>query len=129
MGILLVYDITDDRSFISAFLPIYFWFILNAFVALADIRRWHANIEQHASEGVNKILIGNKSDWTDKRAVPEELGRGLARELGVRFMETSAKLNEGVEEAFFTLARLVVSAWLLSFPLTLDVTAIARPGS
>jgi len=22
-----------------------------------DIRTWHANIEQHASEGVNKILI------------------------------------------------------------------------
>ena len=71
-----------------------------------DIRTWHANIEQHASEGVNKILIGNKSDWTDKRAVTEEQGRALAEELGIKFMETSAKVNEGVEEAFFTLARL-----------------------
>ena len=62
---------------------------------------------QHASEGVNKILIGNKADWTDKHAVPEELGRDLAHELGIKFMETSAKLNKGVEEAFFTLARLV----------------------
>lgn len=35
----------------------------------------------------------------------EEQGRELAEELGVRFMETSAKVNEGVEEAFFTLAR------------------------
>lgn len=33
-----------------------------------DIRTWHANVEQHASEGVNKILIGNKCDWTDKKA-------------------------------------------------------------
>lgn len=72
-----------------------------------DIRTWHANIEQHASEGVNKILIGNKSDWTDKRAVTEEQGRELANELGIKFMETSAKINEGVEEAFFTLARSV----------------------
>ena len=72
---------------------------------LVDIRTWHSNIEQHASEGVNKILIGNKSDWTDKRAVTEEQGRELAQELGVKFMETSAKVNEGVEEAFFTLAR------------------------
>lgn len=55
---------------------------------------------------MNKILIGNKSDWTDKRAVTEEQGRELANELGIKFMETSAKLNEGVEEAFFTLARL-----------------------
>ncbi|KAG1829498.1 rab-type small GTP-binding protein [Suillus fuscotomentosus] len=86
MGILLVYDVTDERSYNS-------------------IRTWHANIEQHASEGVNKILIGNKSDWTDKRAVPEIQGRALADELGMKFMETSAKANEGVEEAFFTLAR------------------------
>lgn len=71
----------------------------------ADIRTWHANIEQHASEGVNKILIGNKSDWSEKRAVTEEQGRELANELGIKFMETSAKINEGVEEAFFTLAR------------------------
>lgn len=70
-----------------------------------DIRTWHANIEQHASEGVNKILIGNKSDWTDKRAVTEEQGRELANELGIKFMETSAKVNDGVEDAFFTLAR------------------------
>ncbi|TFY67400.1 hypothetical protein EVG20_g3955 [Dentipellis fragilis] len=86
MGILLVYDVTDERSF-------------------NNIRTWHANIEQHASEGVNKILIGNKSDWVDKKAVTEEQGRELADELGIRFMETSAKINEGVEEAFFTLAR------------------------
>ena len=56
---------------------------------------------------MNKILIGNKSDWTDKRAVSEEEGRELAEELGIKFIETSAKINEGVEEAFFTLARCV----------------------
>lgn len=80
-----------------------------------DIRTWHANIEQHASEGVNKILIGNKSDWTDKRAVTEEQGRELADELGIKFMETSAKVNEGVEEAFFTLARSVFPPFYFSF--------------
>ena len=70
-----------------------------------DIRNWHQNIEQHASEGVNKVLIGNKNDWTDKRAVTEDQGRELAEELGIKFIETSAKINEGVEDAFFTLAR------------------------
>lgn len=58
---------------------------------------------------MNKILVGNKSDWTDKRAITEEEGRDLAHELGVKFIETSAKINEGVEEAFFTLARCVKS--------------------
>lgn len=75
---------------------------------ITDIKTWHQNIEQHASEGVNKILIGNKCDWDEKRAVTLEQGRQLADELGLRFVETSAKDNEGVEEAFFTLARFVV---------------------
>jgi GTPase SAR1 family protein len=74
-------------------------------LTITDIRTWHSNIEQHASAGVNKILIGNKCDWDEKRVVTLEQGRELADEFGLRFLETSAKANEGVEEAFFTLAR------------------------
>ena len=37
----------------------------------------------------------------------EDQGRELANELGIKFMETSAKTNVGVEEAFFDLARSV----------------------
>lgn len=72
-----------------------------------DIKTWHSQIDQHASAGVNKILIGNKCDWDEKRVVSVEQGRDLADEFGLRFLETSAKANEGVEEAFFTLARWV----------------------
>ncbi|CAO3623347.1 unnamed protein product [Mucor hiemalis] len=86
MGILLVYDVTDEESF-------------------SNVRNWFSNIEQHASEGVNKILIGNKCDVEDKRAISKEQGETLANELNIRFMETSAKANIGVEEAFFDLAR------------------------
>jgi GTPase SAR1 family protein len=63
---------------------------------------------------VNKILIGNKSDWNEKRQVSQEQGRALADELGIRFMETSAKVNEGVEDAFFTLARYIFLSSLFS---------------
>jgi GTPase SAR1 family protein len=38
----------------------------------------------------------------------------LADEFGLRFLETSAKANEGVEEAFFTLARSVFYFFELS---------------
>ncbi|CAG8464912.1 5138_t:CDS:2 [Funneliformis caledonium] len=88
MGILLVYDVTDERSF-------------------KNIRNWFSNIEQHASEGVNKILIGNKCDWVEKKAITKEQGQALADEFGIKFLETSAKANINVEEAFFTLARLI----------------------
>lgn len=109
MGILLVYDVTDERSFNStSVLSWHPWPTKLKLSSFTDIRTWHSNIEQHASEGVNKILIGNKCDWSDKRAVTEEQGRELAEELGIKFMETSAKVNQGVEDAFFTLARYVL---------------------
>ncbi|KXS16084.1 putative ethylene-responsive small GTP-binding protein [Gonapodya prolifera JEL478] len=86
MGILLVYDVTDERSF-------------------NNVRNWIRNIEQHATEGVSKILVGNKCDMNEKRAVTKEQGQALADEYGIRFIETSAKSNQGVEEAFLSLAR------------------------
>ncbi|KAK6067788.1 Ras family protein [Seiridium cupressi] len=85
MGILLVYDVTDQRSF-------------------DNIRTWFANVEQHATEGVNKILIGNKCDWEDKRVVSTEQGEALAKELGIPFLEVSAKSNINIDKAFYSLA-------------------------
>lgn len=69
-----------------------------------DIRTWFSNVEQHATEGVRKILIGNKCDWEEKRAVSTERGQQLADELGIPFLEVSAKSNINVEKAFYTLA-------------------------
>ncbi|KAL5230089.1 hypothetical protein ABZP36_028865 [Zizania latifolia] len=87
MGILLVYDVTDESSF-------------------NNIRNWIRNIEQHASDNVNKILIGNKADMDEsKRAVPSAKGQALADEYGIKFFETSAKTNLNVEQVFFSIAR------------------------
>ena len=61
-------------------------------------------MEQHATEGVKKILIGNKCDWEEKRAVSVERGQALADELGIPFLEVSAKSNINVEKAFYSLA-------------------------
>ena len=50
--------------------------------------------------------------------VTTEEGQALADELGMKFFETSAKMNEGVEEAFFTLARSATgSLAFFSYPL------------
>ncbi|OUM70195.1 hypothetical protein PIROE2DRAFT_56884 [Piromyces sp. E2] len=52
-----------------------------------------------------EILIGNKCDILEKKVITKEQGESLADEFGIRFLETSAKSNIGVEEAFFSLAR------------------------
>jgi GTPase SAR1 family protein len=49
-------------------------------------------------------LIGNKCDWEEKRAVSTEQGQTLADELGIPFLEVSAKSNINIEKAFYSLA-------------------------
>lgn len=85
-GILLVYDVTDKKSFQS-------------------IRNWVGQIQQYADVHVNKILIGNKCDIADERVVSTEDGAQLAAEYGIQFFETSAKNDINVEKGFITIAR------------------------
>ncbi|CAF0802357.1 unnamed protein product [Didymodactylos carnosus] len=59
----------------------------------------------HASADVERMLIGNKCDMADKRQVSRDKSDQLAMEYGIKFMETSAKANINVEEAFTTLAK------------------------
>lgn len=86
MGIMLVYDVTNEKSF-------------------ENIKNWIRNIEENASADVEKMLLGNKCELTEKRQVSKERGEQLAVEYGIKFMETSAKSSINVEEAFYTLAR------------------------
>lgn len=38
-----------------------------------DIRNWIKNIEQHASDNVNKILVGNKADMDESKRVKDSV--------------------------------------------------------
>ena len=48
------------------------------------------------------MLIGNKCDLSDQRAVDKERGQLLADEHGIKFMETSAKDNINIKEVSVT---------------------------
>ena len=90
MGILLVYDVTQERTF-------------------GSIDNWLKAIEQHASASVNKLLIGNKADTAgplvEKRAVERQRGQALADKHKMSFFETSAKESSNVDQAFLSIAR------------------------
>jgi Ras-related protein Rab-8A len=63
------------------------------------------NIEQHASENVCKILLGNKCDLIEQKVVESARAQSLANEYEIPFMETSAKANIQVEASFFRIAQ------------------------
>ena len=90
-GILLLYDVTDKDSF-------------------KNLSNWLIEIEKNASKNVLKVLIGNKCDLEDKRLVSYNQGKEFADTYGLKFIETSAKKNLNVNEAFETLGRELMSA-------------------
>mmetsp|Transcript_3589 Transcript_3589/g.10502 ORF Transcript_3589/g.10502 Transcript_3589/m.10502 type:complete len:213 (+) Transcript_3589:94-732(+) len=77
----VVYDITRRKSF-------------------DGIRRWVEEVRNERGESALIALVGNKSDLSPQREVKEDEGRQLAKELGILFAETSAKLGNGVKELF-----------------------------
>uniref|UniRef100_A0A4W5KQ48 small monomeric GTPase n=1 Tax=Hucho hucho TaxID=62062 RepID=A0A4W5KQ48_9TELE len=86
MGIILVYDITDEKSY-------------------ENIQNWMKSIKENASVGVSRMLLANKCDIEAKRKVSKETGEKLAKDHGIRFFETSAKASINVDESFMALAR------------------------
>ncbi|XP_019483616.1 PREDICTED: ras-related protein Rab-17 [Hipposideros armiger] len=84
---LLVYDITSKDSFGKA-------------------QQWLKDLEKEFSPGeVVVMLVGNKTDLGQEREVTFEDGKEFAESHNLLFMETSAKLNHQVTEAFGAIAR------------------------
>lgn len=80
-----MYDVTDQESF-------------------NNVKQWLNEIDRYASDNVNKLLVGNKCDLTANKVVSYEAGKALADEMGIPFMETSAKNATNVEQAFMAMA-------------------------
>ena len=84
-AIVLVYDISSLDSFRS--LP-----------------EWLEEIERYAGKQVHRVLIGNKSDRTDREVLAKS-GEEFARQHGIPFMETLAKNSSNIDQLFSQLAK------------------------
>merc|ERR1719263_2695569 len=80
-GIIMVYDVTDRESF-------------------NHVDDWLNEVNRYVNESTCKILIGNKCDMESDRQVSTEEARKKAEDLGIAFIETSAKDATNVEAAF-----------------------------
>ena len=83
-GIILMYDITNKKSFES-------------------IPDWIKSIRDSKGENFPMILLGNKLDKEDIRIISEKEGKELADKYGIKFFETSNKTGVNVQESGFAL--------------------------
>ena len=83
-GVIMVYDITDRKSF-------------------TDLQNWLSEVDKYSREDVVKILVGNKKDLESNREVSIEEANRFAESLGMKYLETSAKDGINIEETFTNL--------------------------
>ncbi len=81
VGALLVYDITRMASFES-------------------VGRWLSELKDHASQDLVVMLVGNKTDLHNLRAVSTQMAKEFAEMNKIHFTETSALDNKNVENSF-----------------------------
>lgn len=78
---IVVYDISSTNSF-------------------EQTDRWIEEVRAERGMEVIIMLVGNKTDLTEKRRVSTEMGERKAREQEVMFIETSAKSGHNVKQLF-----------------------------
>lgn len=78
---IVVYDITNKNSF-------------------HQTSKWIDDVRTERGSDVIIMLVGNKTDLSDKRQISTEEGERKAKELNVMFIETSAKAGYNVKQLF-----------------------------
>ena len=89
-GILLIYDITNEKSFDS-------------------VKNWAKQMIEEYNDSKPMILIGNKTDLEDNRCISKEQGEEFAKSClsGINFYETSCKTGDNVNKALEDLVKQV----------------------
>ena len=83
---MIVFDLTDASSF-------------------DDIDSWIYNIKKDIDPTTPIILLGNKCDLIEKRTISLDEISSFTEANSLQYVETSAKIGTGIEEAFKELAK------------------------
>jgi len=107
LGTILVFDLTNSASF-------------------EHLPQWIEEVRANIKSDIPVLLIGNKSDLTDQRAVSIEEINNFTRDFNLYYMETSAKTGDGVGDCFYILACLMIGQGVPD--QLIDSTTVYAPG-
>jgi len=88
MGCILLFDLTNRESF-------------------DHLPKWIEEVQKE-SGSVPMLLVGNKSDLKDARALTREEAQAFADDLTIKYVESSAKSGEGIGDVFKLLSLLMI---------------------
>lgn len=91
LGALLIFDLTNSASF-------------------EHLPGWIEEVRANVKTEIPLLLVGNKSDLVDQRAVSLDEINTFTRDFNLYYMETSAKTGEGVGDCFYILACLMIGS-------------------
>ncbi|XP_015789410.1 intraflagellar transport protein 27 homolog [Tetranychus urticae] len=99
-----VFDVTREESFY------HLQSILSDYLRKFDKHLDNPSTSTHNNNitntlGIVGVILGNKTDLTEQRAVDEEEARQWAKHLRMRYFDVSAKDNIAIEESFNHLVR------------------------
>ena len=95
-GIILVFDLTDRKSFDS-------------------LLQWVTDIHNYSSDEVEIFVLGNKCDLDQKRVVSKEEVMKLLGNVGLAFYkEVSAKNGNEIESTFYSISKILLEKELKS---------------
>ena len=93
IGVLIVFSFTDYDSFYN-------------------LDKWFDDVRTLCHPMAHVIVIGNKSDLIENKAVSKIVAEDFSKTHNVQFIEASAKTNQGIQESFYKLTRSVASSVL-----------------
>lgn len=91
LGALLIFDLTNAASF-------------------EHLPQWIEEVRANVKTEIPLLLVGNKSDLVDQRAVSLEEINNFTHKFNLFYMETSAKTGVGVGDCFYILACLMIGS-------------------
>ena len=91
LGALLIFDLTNSATF-------------------EHLPQWIEEVRANVKNEIPLLLVGNKSDLLDERAVSYEELNNFTRNFNLFYMETSAKTGDGVGDCFYILACLMIGS-------------------
>ena len=88
-GVILVFDLTNNTSFIN-------------------IKNWIKKVGNNCDHKIKKLLVGNKADMKDGIKVSKKDIYNLCKENRLKYNDVSAKENINVEKAFETIINSII---------------------